>query len=55
MPYLYNYTYSNGTKVSITAGNASLKQAITPQPKRGKQNDKENDQKRRKRSPRSRK
>ncbi len=29
--------------------------AITPQPMRGKQNDKENDQKRRKRSPRSRK
>ncbi len=51
---IYTYTYSDGTVVEIPVlPKKSLKQAITPQPMRGKQNDKENDQKTRTRSPRS--
>ncbi len=49
---IYTYNYSDGTVVEIPVLPKSLKQAITPQPMRGKQNDKENDPKR---SPRSRK
>ncbi len=36
---IYTYTYSDGTVVEIPVLPKSLKQAITPQPKRGKNND----------------
>ncbi len=51
---IYTYTYSDGTVVEIPVLPKSLKQAITPQPTRI-ENDKENDQKTRTRSPRSNK
>ncbi len=34
---IYTYNYSDGTVVEIPVLPKSLKQAITPQPKRGKQ------------------
>ncbi len=52
----YKDTGSNAPTDTRPSDHKGLKPpAITPQPKRGKQNDKENDQKTRTRSPRSNK